>query len=103
MKMRSIGAALLALSLSPALQAADKPLLQDGKKTLFQRVLTTPGCKLSDNAGAAPGAAQPTFSRFYVYERAQLTPASGCGSALTPRARASAGCLPIAPSNGKCS
>ena len=79
MKMRSIGAALLALSLSPALQAADKPLLQDGKKTLFQRVLTTPGCKLSDNAGAAPGAAQPT------------------------RARASAGCLPIAPSNGKCS
>ncbi|MCS4064378.1 hypothetical protein D3C76_276650 [compost metagenome] len=71
MKMRSIGAALLALSLSPALQAADKPLLQDGKKTLFQRVLTTPGCKLSDNAGAAPGAAQPTFSRFYVYERAQ--------------------------------
>ncbi|HEN8800117.1 TPA: VWA domain-containing protein [Pseudomonas putida] len=71
MKMRSVGAALLALSLSPALQAADKPLLQDGKKTLFQRVLTTPGCKLSDAAGAASGAAQPTFSRFYVYERAQ--------------------------------
>lgn len=70
MTLRSLGAALLALSLSPALHAADKPLLQDGKKTLFQRVLTTPTCKLSDAAGAAPGAAQPTFSRFYVYERA---------------------------------
>ncbi|WP_323113505.1 vWA domain-containing protein [Pseudomonas guariconensis] len=71
MSLRGLGAALLALSLSPALQAADKPLLQEGKKTLFQRVLTTPGCKLSDAAGAAPGAAQPAFSRFYVYERAQ--------------------------------
>ncbi|BBT42633.1 vWA domain-containing protein [Pseudomonas putida] len=71
MSLRGLGVALLALSLSPALQAADKPLLQDGKKTLFQRVLTTPGCKLSDAAGAAPGAAQPAFSRFYVYERAQ--------------------------------
>lgn len=71
MSLRGLGAALLALSLSPVLQAADKPLLQEGKKTLFQRVLTTPGCKLSDAAGAAPGAAQPAFSRFYVYERAQ--------------------------------
>ena len=23
----------------------DKPLLQEGKKTLYQRILTTPGCK----------------------------------------------------------
>ncbi|WP_178110207.1 MULTISPECIES: vWA domain-containing protein [Pseudomonas] len=51
--------------------ADDKPLIQEGKKTLFQRVLTTPGCTLSSSAGGAPGAAQPTFSRFYVYERAQ--------------------------------
>lgn len=72
MSLRSLGAALLALSLSPVLHAADKPLLQEGKKTLFQRVLTTPGCKLSDAAGAAPGKAQPTFSRFYVYERAAV-------------------------------
>ncbi|WP_122663639.1 vWA domain-containing protein [Pseudomonas viridiflava] len=50
--------------------AADKPLLQDGKKTLFQRVLTTPGCHLSTAAGGPAGAAQPPFSRFYVYERA---------------------------------
>lgn len=63
--------AALFACLSPALQAAEQPLLQDGKKTLFQRVLTTPGCKLSPAAGGAPGAVQPTFSRFYVYERTQ--------------------------------
>ncbi|WP_178126584.1 vWA domain-containing protein [Pseudomonas sp. FSL R10-0399] len=56
---------------SPLALADDKPLIQEGKKTLFQRVLTTPGCTLSSSAGGAPGAAQPTFSRFYVYERAQ--------------------------------
>ncbi len=72
MRLRALTAALLALSLSPALQAADKPLLQAGKKTLFQRVLTTPSCQLSNAAGASSGAAQPAFSRFYVYERAQV-------------------------------
>ncbi len=64
-------AALLALSISSLASADDKPLIQEGKKTLFQRVLTTPGCKVSPAAGGAPGATQPTFSRFYVYERAQ--------------------------------
>ncbi|MQT60715.1 VWA domain-containing protein [Pseudomonas sp. FSL R10-0399] len=63
---------MLALCMgSPLALADDKPLIQEGKKTLFQRVLTTPGCTLSSSAGGAPGAAQPTFSRFYVYERAQ--------------------------------
>ncbi|MHC8312097.1 vWA domain-containing protein [Pseudomonas sp. GT1P32] len=64
-------AALLALCISPLSQADDKPLIQAGKKTLFQRVLTTPGCKISSTAGGAAGEAQPVFSRFYVYERAQ--------------------------------
>lgn len=45
-------AALLALGISPVSQADDKPLIQDGKKTLFQRVLTTPGCHLSPSAGS---------------------------------------------------
>ncbi|KMN14006.1 vWA domain-containing protein [Pseudomonas weihenstephanensis] len=64
--------AVLALCIGSSLaHAADKPLIQEGKKTLFQRVLTTPGCTLSSSAGGEPGAAQPTFSRFYVYERAQ--------------------------------
>ena len=42
-------------------------LLQEGKKTLYQRVLTTPGCALHEAPGGKPGAVQPTFSRFYVY------------------------------------
>ena len=65
--------ALLALTIGSSLaRADDKPLIQEGKKTLFQRVLTTPGCQLSSAAGGDAGAAQPTFSRFYVYERAQV-------------------------------
>lgn len=61
-------ALLSAFSVNLAL-AADKPLLQEGKKTLYQRVLTTPGCKLADTAGQRTGKEQPAFSRFYVYER----------------------------------
>ncbi len=63
-------AACLCLSSGWAL-AADKPLLQEGKKTLFQRILTTPGCHLSNAAGAPAGTEQPPFSRFYVYEHAK--------------------------------
>ncbi len=64
---------LSVLALSTAAVAADKPLLQEGKKTLYQRVLTTPGCTLSSQAGQEAGALQPTFSRFYVYERDSST------------------------------
>ncbi|MDD2059804.1 VWA domain-containing protein [Pseudomonas putida] len=70
--LRGLAAALLAISLSPVVQAADQPLLQAGKKTLFQRVLTTPSCKLGSAAGDAAGTAQPAFSRFYVYERSTV-------------------------------
>lgn len=56
-----------ALSL-PAHAAETKPLLQEGKQTLFQRVLTYPGCQLAAKAGEA-GKEQPAFSRFYVYQR----------------------------------
>jgi len=49
--------------------AADTPLLQEGKKTLYQRVLTTPGCQLATQAGQRKGVEQAAFSRFYVYER----------------------------------
>ncbi|OTA20370.1 von Willebrand factor, type A [Xenorhabdus beddingii] len=48
--------------------AAQKPLLQEGKQTLYQRVLTYPGCELSPNVGEQ-GQEQPAFSRFYVYQR----------------------------------
>ncbi|MNX26617.1 hypothetical protein D3C86_566900 [compost metagenome] len=68
----TVGAPALALGMlvvQPAM-ADVKPLLQEGKKTLFQRVLTTPSCELSPSAGAAKGEPLPAFSRYYVYERA---------------------------------
>jgi len=67
MNMRWIALALGVLS--GAALAQTKPLLQEGKQTLYQRVLTTPSCRLQKSAGASGGAALPTFSRFYVYER----------------------------------
>lgn len=64
---------LCGLLLSNPLFAAEdgKPLLQEGKKTLFQRVLTTPGCQLSTAAGDAKGSLQPAFTSFYVYQKAE--------------------------------
>lgn len=53
---------------APASAEEKKPLLQEGKKTLYQRVLTYPGCQVADTVGAK-GKEQPAFSRFYVYQR----------------------------------
>ncbi|MEI9533543.1 vWA domain-containing protein [Moellerella wisconsensis] len=53
---------------SPLIAAEKKPLLQAGKQTLYQRILTYPGCELTDKAGAK-GKEQPAFSRYYVYQR----------------------------------
>ncbi|OJA05823.1 vWA domain-containing protein [Halomonas sp. QHL1] len=70
-------AALLTLTVSLPLVAAapaladPRPLIQEGKETLYQRVLTTPGCQLTQEAGANGGDIQPAFSRFYVYQRSQ--------------------------------
>lgn len=64
----SLAASVTLLAAQPASAADTKPLLQPGKKTLYQRVLTTPGCALSAAPDAA-GKPQPAFSRFYVYER----------------------------------
>ena len=65
---------LLALSASlwwssHAAAQNNTPLIQEGKKTLYQRVLTTPGCQLYSSPAVNAGAEQPAFSRFYVYER----------------------------------
>lgn len=59
-----------ALACSSVAIAAPTPLLQDGKQTLYQRVLTTPGCALA-SAPDRDGEPQPAFSRFYVYDRVQ--------------------------------
>ena len=62
--------ALLALSVLPAFAAT--PLLQEGKKTLYQRLVTHPGARLY--AGPEAGAAVAndkvkTFTAMYVYAR----------------------------------
>ncbi|AZF08088.1 serine/threonine-protein kinase [Pseudomonas sp. R5-89-07] len=49
-----------------------RPLLMAGKKTLFQRVLSKPGAKLSNEAGSASGKALPAFSVLYVYQRKEV-------------------------------
>ena len=49
--------------------AARAPLLMQGKKTLFQRVLTRPGAMMVKAPGEAAGAAVPALSQFYVYQR----------------------------------
>lgn len=67
---RFISAAVMTFAVSGVLAQSDnRPLLQDGKKTLYQRVLTTPSCKLYAKPGDTTGAAQETFSRYYVYAR----------------------------------
>ena len=66
------GFALCGLFASTAVLAADTPLIQPGKKTLAQRVLTTPTCKLMAKPGDQTGAAQEAFTRYYVYERKQV-------------------------------
>lgn len=66
-----LGKVTLAVCLAGlALQAhAAAPLLQEGKQTLYQRVLTTPSCQLGADSTATSGKQIPAFSRLYVYER----------------------------------
>jgi hypothetical protein len=53
--------------------AADRvPLLQPGKKTLHQRVLTRPGAQLVEQPDAPGGRPVDAFSRFYVYGQRDL-------------------------------
>ncbi len=64
---------LLILLISATAFADDRtPLLQPGKKTLYQRILTRPGAELAEQPGAGTGQIVDAFSRFYVYgEREQ--------------------------------
>lgn len=50
---------------------ATRPLLIEGKTTLFQRVLTRPGARLASRAGDDAGKPVPPFTTFYVYARTQ--------------------------------
>jgi hypothetical protein len=48
---------------------AKSPLLIEGKKTLFQRVLTRPSAGLAPKPGGPAGKAAAPFTAFFVYER----------------------------------
>lgn len=69
--MRLIKYLTLALALLWAMPAlADQPLLQNGKKTVFQRVVSHPGAVLYKDETASSEQGRPlTFTSFYVYER----------------------------------
>ena len=71
MKIHQI-TALCGLSLFVCTVNATEPLKQEGKQTLFQRVLSTPSCMLTDSAGGKNGKAVPVFSRYYVYARQEI-------------------------------
>jgi len=60
---------LASSALAPQASAEEaKPLLMEGKTTLYQRVLTRPGAELAPEPGEA-GKPVPALSQFYVYER----------------------------------
>ncbi len=60
-------ALLLTVALGSALGAERTPLLQPGKQTLHQRVLTRPGALLVTQPGADGGQLIDAFTRYYVY------------------------------------
>jgi serine/threonine-protein kinase PpkA len=56
---------------SPWSWAQTVPLLIEGKKTLYQKILTRPGAALSTTAGGAPGKVLAPFAVYFVYHRVQ--------------------------------
>ncbi|UAX41643.1 vWA domain-containing protein [Pasteurella canis] len=67
--LAALYALCLSLPLSLTVLANEKPLLQTGKTTLYQRVLSTPTCELLEKSNANTGKKIPAFSRYYVYQR----------------------------------
>lgn len=71
MYFRFLFALLCVLSLATSATAADRaPLLQEGKKTLFQRAVSHPDAQLFDGPDASAKAVNPsvkTFTVFYIY------------------------------------
>jgi hypothetical protein len=64
-------APLLALCVKPA-AGADEPLLMEGKRELYQRVLAVPGARMTTEAGGKGHEAVTPFTAFYVYSRKML-------------------------------
>ena len=62
--------AITALSISVASAQVRRPLVQDGKTALYQRVIAAPGAMLvADLERPAETRGVPPFSSFYVYDR----------------------------------
>ena len=85
MKLRNLSILFLFLSLGAlfaalpaaaqaqdAQQGNEKPLLLDGKKTLFQRVIVHPGTRAYAAPDSEAGEAVKPFSVYYVYERKDM-------------------------------
>lgn len=67
----ALAAGSSALASPPLWAQARKPLLIDGKQTLYQKVLTRPGAQLAAKAGDAGGKPLEPFDVYFVYERAE--------------------------------
>ena len=64
-------APLLAICAKPA-TGGNEPLLIEGKRQLYQRVLAVPGARMATEAGTAGHEAVTPFTAFYVYSRRML-------------------------------
>ncbi|MFQ1007476.1 serine/threonine protein kinase [Gilliamella apicola] len=71
MKRKIISTLIIGFSFTclPLVSSAIEPLKQEGKTTLYQRVLSTPTCELKKDIKDPTGQSVPAFSRYYVYER----------------------------------
>ncbi len=75
-RIRSLSALVVGLAFCCATEAfgaadARTPLLQPGKQTLFQRVISHPGALAASVPGGTPQQPVQSFTPFYVYERRQ--------------------------------
>ena len=73
LRLSTLSLCCLTAIMSPSVFAEEiKPLLQEGKTTLYQRVLSTPSCELLAKSDAKSGQKIPAFSRYYVYKRENI-------------------------------
>ena len=68
MNLKNLVKTLAILALSTNVYASGSPLLQDGKTSIYKRVLTTPECVLVNAPTDKDGSKVNAFSRFYVYK-----------------------------------
>ena len=74
LRLSTLSLCCLTAIMSPSVFAEEiKPLLQEGKTTLYQRVLSTPSCELLEKSDAKSGQKIPAFSRYYVYKREKVS------------------------------